>query len=110
MGAKISKTQGGNGLAEDLRALLGRKVLVSADLHEPVFCMSFQARVIAIEAVPDTLEMILHFDAGESLSFPYERTTACSTPSARSRHKALRLMLQILHGPSVTIEEISPRR
>jgi hypothetical protein len=107
MAIEASRTLDTNELAETLQALLGKEVLVVTSLNDPAFCMSFQARVMGIEASPETPMMTLHFGASESLTVPCEETISSSGSSERHGHKTHWVELQLLKGPTVMIEEIS---
>lgn len=94
-------------LADDLRSLLGKRVLVVASQAEPPFCLTLQARVIGIEEpVPERRLITLHFGASQSLSVSCEESAGFSGCSQRQGRRAHWIELQIASGPTVVIEEI----
>jgi hypothetical protein len=109
MAVDASRSPSVGDLVDTLQALLGKRVLVVASLDELAFSISFRAQVMGVEASPETPATTLHFGASEALTIPCEGTTCSSGSSERQGHKAHWVELQLPNGPTVMIEELSPR-
>jgi hypothetical protein len=93
-------------LAESLRRLLGREVLVVASSNDSASCMTLQARVIGTEDLPDRPHaVVLHFSGAQSLSIACDAAAGFVGCSERRGLQARWIELRLPGGPTIMLEE-----
>jgi hypothetical protein len=95
-------------LAEALRCLLGREVLVVASHSDPTFCMMLRARVIGTEdARGESHAVVLHFSGAQSLSVACDGAVGFVGRSERRGLPVRWIELRPPAGPTVVLEEMA---